>query len=1059
MFNLKNLVRLFSFWGIILIIFTVFSLYQDIKKNKLLNYTDVYSSLSVDVKSEYSSSNTIKHIFKFLAHDDYLGTMTFKYFRLRDNKGQVIFRIREDSQKEWYAENRYDFSYFESDDSYQFGFPEITNSRNKQFIAEFEIVSPTLIQNQKLLDFKATPVLTAKYVFPRDTYYKSFGKITTIIVNRLSSIVSNMDTIKLLISTFIAAFFVVFIVYRQETEIKPKIIIQKKILKENVQILGSWINKINPFIVPAVVLMILLIAFFSGNFLLAEQMSVQLWRAIFGSIAFYILQVFIFYRLASFIKYINNICSNTLSILDDLIEKRLVLFVGILFVMLAGLSTTYYLGGDDSRLFYIYPQEFLNNYISKIVSDTGVSQLTNLIPPSSLSAFVVMMVFLRNILPQFNLQSLLNSANLLGGFFAFYYLISYFLKPTGKFERIISILASFMYVYSIFNFYTLLNSRLIAEYLISLFPLSLYLGIKAVREAKLYLAITATLVWSVFSFVSVSFPLAAAAIITCLPLIIFATWKYKVRLIIYSVVAGLFFVILNFHWFVFVPYTNFSRNIPGSYTPSLASVEYRKQNEVGIRTVSEINNSFFPLLNSYHQKIQINFNWPHLPIYLSWYAKTLVLGYLLIAVIITAGFRIEDDKRRKGLYVALVISFVLAIYFFTVNIGPWGVDAFLWLSNNVPGFVIFRNMFDKFAYALAFQWALLISVSLFIVVKSIKNTLLKEYLLFAVFIIAIVNAKPFISGEFRNLPYWTSKYSHGGIKSFNKDYLNLLEFVKNQDGVGRYLSLPLLTGNSVIVADEKQKDHYYAGVSPLLLLTGKNDMSGLMSFAEHSKDVFSYLEKKDYHAFGLLLQQYNVKYVILSNSTSEDLQPSFMFSDGLFFLQTKDFFNSVVDKKIKDFGSRYSLFEISPKYLSEKLYISDDPETFLNRGANLTFKKMAAHSYEVEITDIKKPLSLVFLDPFLKEWKLFSPSGKEVSTNDHDLVFGYANSWKIDPQTIQTSLPKTDYQIMPDGSMKLRLKLYFQPYDYYWTANIISASAYALGAAYISIALFLKRKK
>ncbi|MEK7148041.1 MAG: hypothetical protein AAB758_01975, partial [Patescibacteria group bacterium] len=341
----------------------------------------------------------------------------------------------------------------------------------------------------------------------------------------------------------------------------------------------------------------------------------------------------------------------------------------------------------------------------------------------------------------------------------------------------------------------------------------------------------------------------------------------------------------------------------------------------------------------------------------------------LITTVIWAGKIIENDKSRIPLYVAAVVSFFLAIYFFTVNIGPWGTPMFLWLTNNIPGFVIWRNMYDKFAYAVSFQWALILAVSLSIVIKSIKTDRNRTYLVFLIFLIALINAKPFILGEFEDLPYWTSQHSYDGIQVLNRDYMDMLKFIKNQSGVGRYLSLPLLTGNSVIIPDDRQIDHYFAGVSPLLLLTGKNDLSGLISFADKSQEVFHWLESRDYDSFGRLLQQYNVKYVIVSNSTPEDLQNSFMFSDGLFALQPKKFIDSLTGNKIKDFGSRYSLYKINPKYHNEKIYISDSPATFINQGAQLSFIRLAAHSYDIEISDLTSQLSLVFLDPYLKNWK------------------------------------------------------------------------------------------
>lgn len=1053
MLKLKLLAKLGLIWGAILGVFILFSIYQDIKKNKLHNYTDTYASSEVEVRSEYKSATTLKYAFKLTAHDNYLGSISFNYFRLKDHPGQVVFRIKEAAQSNWYAQNRYDFSFFNNDDDYHFGFPEIADSKNKQFVLEFEIITPNLLQKLNYLNLKTVPILTAKYVFPRNTFYKSPGRLVTILINRSVSVIGSMDYVRVCLASFVLALLSTLVIYRrQETVSKPKVETRQINLHKNVA-------RVNPFFVPAIVLVILSITFISGNFLLAERMSVYLWITLLGSSFFYLLQVTILNKLSHLIKFINLISVNMLSTLDDLITKKTLVLLGILFIFISGLSSTYYLGGDDSRLFYLYPQEFLNNYAAKIVSDTGLSQLTNLIPPSSLSVFMVLLIGLKNILPLFNLQALLNSANLVGGLFAFYYLISYLLKPSDKYERVICLIASFMYVFSIFNFYTLFNSRLMAEYLISLFPLSLLLGIKAIREAMFYLLAAAVLIWSAFNFVSVTFPLSAAALITSLPLLVIATWKYKGRLVAYLAVAGLLFLILNLHWLVYIPYTNFSKTLPGSNTPSLTSAEFRRQNEAGIRAVTEINNSFFPLLNSYHQKIQFDNHWPQLPIYTAWYSKTLLLGYLLISIVIFAGIKIEKDKTRAPVYVSAVASFALAIYFFTVNMGAWGLPVFLWLSNHVPEFVIFRNMYDKFAYSLAFQWALVISVSLAVVIKSIRSEKRKAYLLFTVFLIAIINAKPFILGEFENLPYWTSLHSYDGIKAFNSNYQDMLKFIKNHDSAGRYLSLPLLSGNSVIVSDVARKDHYYAGVSPLLLLTGKNDMSGLISFADKSKDVFRWLESRDYAAFGRLLQQYNVRHVIVSNSTPEDLQNTFMFSDGLFALQPKKFVDSLIGDKIKDFGSRYSLYEINPKYFSEKIYISDSPVTFANHGARLTFNKLAAHSYDIEIFDLTGQQSLVFLDPYLKKWQLLTQSGRQLSANNHHLVFDYANMWEIDPRVIKSDYPPSDYQVMPDGSLRLKLRLYFQPYDYFVIVNTISAGAYLLSLIFILKSLiFLKRQ-
>lgn len=1042
--------KLLAIWGAIFASFLIFSLYQDIRENKLFNYTETYASSEVLVKSEQVSINSQKYTFEIVAHDNYLGSIAFNYYRLKDNPGQVIFRIREVIQSSWYAENRYDFSYFNSDEGYQFGFPEIANSKDKRYLLEFEFITPSLSEKIGLLDLKTLPILTAKYVFPRNILYSSPGKLATILIHRSTTTLIQMDYLKIGLASAAITVLIFLAINRSGNRAGTKLEVRQIDLQKNM-------SNINPFFVPAAVLIILVLAFTGGNFLLAERMAVYLWITLLGSAIFYSLQVAVLPRMAKFVRYFTLVSANMVSVLDDLMTKKIFLIVGILFILISGFSSIYYLGGDDSRLFYLYPNDFLTNYASKIVSDTGLSQLTNSIPPTSLAAFVTIMTILKKVFPLFNLQALLISANLVGGFFAFYLLVSYLIRSSGKHERVICMLSGFMYVFSIFNFYTLLNSRLIGEYLISLFPLSLLLGIKAVREGKFYLLVLVVVIWSAFSLASVTLPLSAAAILSTLPLLVFATLKNWQRLIGYLLGAAVLFLVLNLHWLVFVPFTNFSQNLPGSSAPSITSSEFRQQNARGIKSVAEINNSFFPLLNSYHQKIQFDFHWPQLPIYTSWYAKTLLLGYLLVVVVILAGFVIDKDKSRTQLYIASVISFVLAIYFFTVNISFWGTPVFLWLSNHIPGFVVFRNMYDKFAYGLAFQWALVTAVSLAILIKSIKTEKYRAYLLFAIFIVAIINAKPFILGEFQNLPYWTTKHSFDGIKGFNRDYLDLIKHVKGQDTVGRFLSLPLLTGNSVIVQDERRKDHYYAGVSPLLLFTGKNDMSGIISFSDKASQVFAWLTDKDYESIGHLLQQYNVQHIIVSNITPDDLQNSFMFSDGLFHLQTKEFIASVSGAKIKDFGSKYSLYKISPRFHSEKIYITDTPDAFTSHKADLTFTKNASHSYTIEIDNLSGQLSLVFLDPYLKNWQLLTASNKQLSADQHHLVFDYANMWEIDPQIIKNEFPKSDYLIMPDGSMKLKLRLYFQPYDYFQIVNTVSISAYLLSLIYVLVLAFRRK--
>jgi len=124
----------------------------------------------------------------------------------------------------------------------------------------------------------------------------------------------------------------------------------------------------------------------------------------------------------------------------------------------------------------------------------------------------------------------------------------------------------------------------------------------------------------------------------------------------------------------------------------------------------------------------------------------------------------------------------------------------------------------------------------------------------------------------------------------------------------------------------------------------------------------------------------------------------------------------------------------------------------------LSYTKIASQEYRIKISQLSHVQTLVFLDPYLKGWQLRTPSGKVVFDNSHEQVFGYANSWKLDPLDIKVDLDKTDYVVDDQSRVGLDLRLYFQPYDYYVPSQTISVGAYLLAAVYV-IWSFLKPKR
>lgn len=724
--------------------------------------------------------------------------------------------------------------------------------------------------------------------------------------------------------------------------------------------------------------------------------------------------------------------------LKSLLTRRNVVLIILCLMFLAGLSKSYYLGGDDTKLFYVYPKDYLINFASSVFPGNSVSGMVGFLPSSSIYYFALFLTFLKTILPFINLQSMLYTANILFGIFFFYLLLDYIFKEAVKYKTYIYLLSSFLYTFSIFNIYILYNARLIAIYLISIFPLSVYLFLRAVRERKSYLIFLIAILWTVFCFISAASLWFLPAIIVVLPVI-----SYLVKDNVWSalkniLLLGFLLVIFNIHWIYFLPYTTlFGKG--GTETNNATSQQFREESSSGLRSMAVSNDLFFPLNNLFHYQIQINNRWPYLPVFTGWYLKLIPLTSIFILTIIAAGFYRKRDFVGK-FYTVSLFSLILGLYFFTVNVGNtklgnWGIELYVWLCNDLTGFVAFRNMYDKFGYALSFAFSLALAAALFILAKSLKSESFFKKLLAAIFVVSVLIFYPYISGQFRNLPVWKTQNSFYTTTGFNKEYFDLTEYIKSQDDVGRYLTLPLSGGNIAFIQDNKLPNHYYVGVSPLLILTGKNDYSGSLSFGAFADDFNTYMKNKNYEGIGKVLQETNTKYIITNNTISKDMQNNYLLNEGRYEMQNDLFFNTILGEKIKDFGDKYTIYAINQKYDSAKIFIE-------NTGGihkKVNYKKISDTEYEVEISSLDKGEKLVFLDPFFDNWQLYSDDKMTNLDLNNVKYSNWANSWVFEADNIT------------------KFRIIFTPSKAKYILRIISSGAILISLLYIFVS-FRKNK-
>jgi hypothetical protein len=938
----------------------------------------------------------------FIAHDNNFGTVALPL--TSQKKGNVIFKMKENGAKDWLYQNTYNSEAFNQLSPYPFGFSVIPESKNKKYTIEVGALNTAHVH-------LTHNTIQTKYAYSKEELTSHKQVLIAFILKKYYNLLFTSPV------WFLSIFFA-FVLLKS---------------KQTISSLGSIIKKILTFfyLAPPSLFILSLLFLLLHKQVYAEKFIEWTW-------------------IASAIVILQVLFINIKNFLEEKSEKQIQRYVVISFfiisslaLVIAAFNKTYLLGGDDSRTFYLYPVDFFNNQASHVGPDGSVSSLVNFLPPTSIAAFIFFIIFLKKIFFMVNLQMFLFVCNVIGGIVFFYYLIDYFIPGKNLTSFFAKAIGSLLYVFSIFNFYTLFNSQLISMYLISTFPLSIYLYMRSIREGKIYLLALVAIIGSIFSFFVVSLPWFLAGILAVSPFIVLFFWKQKRRFILYNLLLALMFLLLNAYWIYAIPFSLVSESSVAQGT-AISSDSFRKEMAEGIISTTEINKVFFPLLNLYHYDIQANFKWAFFPIFTSWYLMLLSLNSLFIFLIILTGIKMKRDPLRR-IYAVGVLSLLASIYFFTVNIGSNGTHLFLFLNDHVPGFVMFRNMYDKFGFAVAISFAVLISVCLQYFLNNEKRNFVKKGILFVAFSLILLNAKPFLLNDFYSLPIWTTANTYNSITGFNKDYLDLVKFIKQQDNPSRYLWLPLNRGNISQIQDPNESNHYYSGVSPLLFLSGKNDYSGVTSFEGSSNEITKLILDRKYTELGKLYQKFNVRYIIVNHTITSDIKQSYICNEKLCDSQDKKYEKAILGKKIKDFGSRYSLYEINPLFANDKLS--------LQGKGKIAYKKINSDQYTIELSSISKNSRLVFLDPYFSNWEIVSRNNYPIQGSNHFKIYNYANAWDINTDVIRSTLPKSEYKENADGTVDISLTMQFQKHILYPIIVFVSIASYITIFGYIFILL------
>lgn len=729
-----------------------------------------------------------------------------------------------------------------------------------------------------------------------------------------------------------------------------------------------------------------------------------------------------------------------------------------------------FIGGDDGRLFYAYPELWLKNTAWFSWLNFSSNGLHN--PQQFIIPLVSLLATLKWIFPLHVVANFAFSLPLVLGFIFFQKMFHALVlsETNNNITSIAALLGGLFFVFSPILLTITVAPFLYAVWLVALLPILLFCFLSYLKSGQLLFVLYGTVSCVALSVGFIAIPWLLGVIIPIgVGLIVSAQVFRREEKIIFVKRAAIFalslIVIQSFWLFSFV--MSFLDKTGSFATSALSSTTQDTFTPTVVATMFH-NNVIYPMLDLFHRSIVFNFEWPTKPAFEDVYDHTLFLNVLFIAIVVFA-FLVRNRQAnpidKKTLYF-LSISWLFALFLFTINIGPLR-ELFL-IFRHIPGMGMFRNAYDKFAIGFVFIYALLISFSLLIILRNFSQRWEKyTYGLVGLFaVVVVINAIPIKT--LVNRPLWTTKDIYTVI-NIPDEYSNYLDVVKlNVDASSNILTIPFAFPAYSIIKDETS-NNVYAGASPIKPLTGINDFSGVMSFtpAAESDKFFQAVLNKNIADVNLFFRDHNIGYISVTNNIPDVVMKSYIFRR----YPDQEIFNSQILTWLK---SGVLGYQISTSAKGNYELYKTHVKTSELEYPNLNFRKISPVKYAISIHNVADHQPLIFKDSFNLGWKIYLDrhpnlancrntvdklsTGIRVCDGENQLfdwddvsylwrnsmsfihssgAKGIDNEWIIDKQAFQDK-GDTAYVQNPDGSIDVEMTLYFYPQLYFYIGILLS---------------------
>jgi hypothetical protein len=718
-----------------------------------------------------------------------------------------------------------------------------------------------------------------------------------------------------------------------------------------------------------------------------------------------------------------------------------------------------YISGDDTRLLYVYPWEYIRNIA--FFSWHNISSVGSNAPNQFLLPILYILTFFSKFLSRIQLDYFSFSLPLVISFIYWKRFLGVIVNNKEKYKVEI-LLGSLFFISSPILIVNQLFIFLSTIWLLPVVPSLSYYFVKFIKEGKYSNIIKAFFICFIFSAGFFSIPWVLGIMVPIIfSLILFSGFfpnKQKKNFLIKSFIYFIAIVFSQMFWFLpFVStYFNSGSSNFGSQVLSKAVADTFSPTVLSTATGTIL----YPLLNIFHRQIAFDFVWHLKDTFINYYDKTLYINLIFPFVLIFGLYNFKKYFKNHFRYIYLIFltSFVFSLYLFTVNIGPLK-DLFL-IFGHVPGFVMFRNFYDKFALGYVYFYTIVLTFSLIILKQKIKDKN-KINIFYFIFLLAIViNFIPV--GQVINAPLWTTKDVYRNI-NIPSEYTNFMEKIKKDvNPTSTILTIPFGEALYSVIKDESSNS-VYTGTSPVRILSDVNDISGYLSFnfSDAQTIISTDIEKRDYDNLNKFLYSYNVNYLLRTKNIPENVLNSWIYNRKLVDLQDDRFIESLTSKRIAVSSNG-----------NYELYLLKNRNTLID-SKNITYKKINPITYRIYIKNLNAKQDLIFNDSFHDGWKIIlekNPSldncitvfkknsvteckyeenlitgqeinyflEKDIFKNTHTVLNNFSNKWIIDKDQIKNNYSSNYYKINKNGSLDVELILYFVPQTYFYLGCLLT---------------------